>query len=464
MTRSILTLFGYFALTAMVVLTTIALVSYGQGYTYDFKNNRFTHNGLVLIGTQPTGAVVKVELKSGLKKKPYNVSLEAGSYRFNVAKPGYESWSKILSVVASEVTLAQYIILLPNDRPITVLDQKKAITNQAITRDHRNMAYIVPGSDGGLYTMDLTSNSPTRIYQPVTKTAVVGEEVLNDVMWSDDASRILLGSTIDGKYIKKLININDRSIENLTEKFNFDFTSLKFSSRDARQLYWINAGNLRRLDIGSQSVSGILADKVSQFVIAGDKVLYVQTRNLAESLGALDSRDRSQIIIQALVKSPTYAIEYQSYQGHDFLAVIPSSDSIGTMYTDIYSTNITAEVIAQDVTDVIYSKDNHIATFYSSSRIVSYDFDRSSRLGKPIIDAATIPFGREISNLSYYDGYHLLMNQKGRLVFIEYDGQNSVDLGPIAAGTIPYRLTDQKAIIYSTTGIDSVTLNSMAIR
>lgn len=464
MTRSILTLIGYFALTAIVVLTTVALVAYGQGYTYDFKNNRFTHNGLVLISTNPSGATVKVELKSGTKKTPYHASFEAGSYRFNVTKSGYEPWTKVLKVVASQVTLAQYIVLLPKDRPQTVIDRRAAMTNQVITRDHRSMAYIVPGADGGLYTIDLTSNRATRVYQPIAASGAVAEEVLTDVAWSDDASRILLGSTVAGKYTKRLITVSDGVAQNLTEKFNFDFTSLQFSGRDSRQLYWLNPDGIRRLDLNAQTVTGILADKVSQFVIAGDRVLYVQTTDLGESLGSLDSRDRKETIIQALVKSPTYSMEYQTYQGRDFLAVIPSSNGIGTLYSDIYSNNISAKVVAQNVTDVIYSTDNHIATFYSPTKLVSYDFDRSAQLGRAVTDTALIPIGKEISTLSYYDGDHLLVNQAGRLVFMEFDGQNGVDLGPIALGTVAYRVTDQKAIVHSILGIDNTALNVISIR
>ncbi|MEO7617566.1 MAG: PEGA domain-containing protein, partial [Candidatus Saccharibacteria bacterium] len=304
---------GYFALTALVIVTTVALVAYGQGYSYDLPHNRLVHNGLVIISTQPSGATVKVESKSGTKKSPYHATFEAGDYRFHVIKNGFEPWQKVLHVIASQVTLAEYIILLPIDRPATIVDRRVQITNQTISRDHRHMAYLVPGAAGGLYTLDLTStsNRAVRLYQPAAATPEIPAEVLSTVSWSDDASHLLLGSTLSGASTVRLVNSSDGTQTNLTDKYHFDFTSLVFSGRDWRQLYWISPDGIRRLDAGAQTVTGILADKASRLIVAGDRILYIQTSDLGESLGSLDSRDHKQTIVQALVKSPSYDIKYE---------------------------------------------------------------------------------------------------------------------------------------------------------
>jgi hypothetical protein len=264
MTRSIFILLGYLALTALVLVMTVGLVAYGQGYSYDFAHRRLTHNGLVIISTQPSGATVKVDSKSGTKKTPYHASFEAGSYRFHVTKPGFEPWTKILNVVASQVTLAEYIVLLPTHRPQAVLDTRVQMLGQVITKDHRHLAYIAPGTNGGLIVLDLLTGKPTKMYQPAVATADIPEEVLSDVKWSDDGSHLLLGSNIAGTHIVRLITASDGSQINLTDKYHFDFSTLQFSSRDWRQMYWISPDGLRRFDAGSQTVTGILAEKVCE--------------------------------------------------------------------------------------------------------------------------------------------------------------------------------------------------------
>ena len=466
MSRSFFILIGYFALTALVLITTVALVAYGQGYSYDFHHNRLIHNGLVIINTQPSGASVKVESKNGTKTTPYHATFEAGSYRFHVSKPGFEPWAKTLNVIASQVTLAEYIVLLPKERPETIVDRRVQMTNQVISRDHRHIAYLVSGASGGLYTLDISNanNRAVRLYQPTAATPDIPAEVLTDLSWSDDASHLLLGSTLAGVHTVRLITASDGTQINLTEKYHFDFTSLTFSARDWRQMYWISPDGIRRLDAGAQSVTGILAEKVSQIVVAGDRLFYVQTSELGESLGSLDARDHKQTVVQALVKSPSYAIKYESFQGQDILAIVPSSNAIGTLYTNIFSSDITAKAIAQNVTNIIFSTDGHLATFYSQNQILSYDLEQSGLLARSVSTHATFPPGMEISALSYYDAYHLLTNQGGRLHFMEYDGQNGVDLGKIAPGSVPYRVADQRVVIESLLGGGNVALNEISFK
>ena len=466
MSRSFFILMGYLALTALVILTTVALVAYGQGFSYDVAHNRLVHNGLVIISTQPSGAIVKVESKSGTKKTPYHATFEAGDYRFHVAKAGFESWSKVLHVIASQVTLAEYIVLLPKDRPQTIIDRRVQITNETISRDHRHMAYLVPGTGGGLYTLDLsnTSNRPVRLYQPTAATAEIPAEVLTNLSWSDDASHLLLGSTLAAVHTVRLVTASDGIQINLTDKYHFDFTSLVFSGRDWRQLYWISPDGIRRLDATAQTVTGILADKASQFIIAGDRILYVQTSDLGESLGSLDNRDHKQTIVQALVKSPSYDIKYESYQGQDLLAIVPAANGIGTLYTNIFSLDISSKAVATNVAHIIFSTDSHLATFYSSNQIFSYDLEQSGLLSRSVSAHVSYGSGAEISQLSYYDGYHLLTNQNGRLHFMEYDGQNDIDLGPVATGTIPYRVADQRAIIETLMTSQNSALNIISFK
>lgn len=465
MSKSFFILLGYVTLTIMIILVTVGLVAYGQGYSYDFLNQRFVHNGLVILDSVPSGATVKIDGKRGSKKTPYHGSFEEGEQRFTVSRPGYEAWTKVLRVVASQVTLAEYIVLIPQQRTETILDRQIQISSQTITRDRRQMAYIVPGPTGGLYVLDLMDTRPARrLYQPPTTTDPALAETLRDVQWSDDASHLLLGSAINGVYTSRLVTTSDGSQVNLTERFKFDFSTLRFSSRDWRQLYWLSPEGIRRLDAGANTVTGILADKVSQFEVAGERILYVQTSELGESLGALDARDRKSTIIPALVKSPSYVIKYERYRGQDLLAVVPSSTRTGTMYLNIFSTEMTTKEVAQDVTSIIYSEDGHLATFYSPTKLVSYDLEQSGIFARSVSYSASFKEADKVSALNYYDGYHLLLNQNGRLIFVDYDGTNRVDLGPIIPGVAPHRIADQRLIMVLATVGSEAALKSISIK
>jgi hypothetical protein len=54
---------------------------------------------------------------------------------------------------------------------------------------------------------------------------------------------------------------------------------------------------------------------------------------------------------------------------------------------------------------------------------------------------------QNMTALSWYDSYHLLTNQNGRSVLMEYDGANITDFG-LLSGTGPaYSSADAKSIV-----------------
>jgi hypothetical protein len=436
---------GYAALSVLVVVFTVALVAYGQGYVYDFKTGRIIKTGLVLIQSTPTGAQVTQNGKVLKKKTTYRGSFESGSYTFEVTKDGFHSWKKTLQVVASEVTLAHYVILIPKKPKVTLLDSRPQVVTQNISRDHRHLVYVTGGVDPGVYTLDPADPKPTRIYAPKPATATRPAETVTDAVWSDDASHVLVTAQAGPERLHYLMTASGDDARNLTDQFRFDFTGLKFSGTNWRQLYWISPDGLRRLDVEAQSVSGVLADKVSQIQVAGDRILYVQATSLGRSLWSIDGRGTKQELIQALPESPSYALAYASYRGQDQLAVVPSRTRVGTLYSDIFSANHVAKTIARDVDDALFSHDAHLLTFSSPTHLTTYDLERSDITGKLV--TYEVSGQQNISSLSWYDNYHFLLNKGGRLVLMEYDGANAMDLGALAGSLPAHGSADGRSIL-----------------
>ena len=297
MLRRILIVIGYTLLTLLVVALTIGLVAYGKDYTYDFKTHRIVQKGHVIIKSVPNGLQLVADGKWVHKKTPYQAAYSVGMHTFSLAQDGFYTWQKTLKVVAGEVTLAQYVILVPRHPAAMVLDTKPQIVAQAISKDHRHLAYITGGSDAALYTLDLGNPKPVKVYEPKAATATNGAEVLTGLEWSDDASHLLVFSTVDGSPVVQLMAANGAGLQNLTDQYKFDFSTIKFSSSDWRLLYWMSPDGLRRLDVGAQSVSGVLADKVTQFWVTPGRVLYVQQTELGRSLWSVDSHDKHQELI-----------------------------------------------------------------------------------------------------------------------------------------------------------------------
>ena len=445
MLRRILIPIGYFLVVAAVVLITVGLVAYGQGIEYDFKTGRIIHTGLVIIQSSPSSVAVSLNGKTTKKKTSYRASFEAGDYTFELAKDGYYTWKKTLKVVSSEVTLAQYVLMVPRHPNTTTLDTKAQIVAQSISKDHRHVAYATGGPEAAVYTLDLGNPKPVKIYSAKVATPEQPAETLLDVTWNDDASKLLVASQNGPTATHHLMNADGASAINLTQQYGFNFTGLKFNPANGQQLYWVSPDGLRRLDVGAQSVSAVLADKVTGFQMAPDRVLYVQTTELGHSLWSLDGRGHKQELIQALPESDTYAMAFTTYRGTEELAIVPSKTRVGTLYSDIYGTNPVAKTIARDVSEAAFAADGHLLTFSSATNLVTYDLELSTLTGKLVTYHASGI--HDLAAVTWFDNFHLLANEGGHLMLMEYDGANGTDLGALT-GTFPaYATADARSIV-----------------
>jgi hypothetical protein len=203
---------------------------------------------------------------------------------------------------------------------------------------------------------------------------------------------------------------------------------------------------LRRLDVEAQSASGVLAERVAQFWVIPDRVLYVQQTDLGRSLWSVDGRGRHQELIQALAESDTYSVAYASYRGDDELAVVPAKTQTGTLYTGIFGNTPVAKVVARGVTSASFTPDGHLLAFSSPTAIFTYDLERSALDNALVLYSVTDQPGR-LAALNWFDNYHLLTTRDGRLYWSEFDGANRVDLGVAAGGFPGYGSSDQKSVV-----------------
>jgi len=463
MLRRFLIIIGYFLLALTIVCFTAALVAYGNDYSYDFTTHKIIQKGHVIIESVPGGVPLSVDGKLTKKKTPYQAAYKVGMHTFGLARTGFWPWQKVLSVVAGRVALANYVILVPKQPVSTVLDTRLQITTQAISKDHRHLAYITGGVDPAIYTLDIGSKKVVKLYTPKAATPMLGAEVLLGVEWSDDASHLLIASSISGQPEYRLAAVSGGEPTDLTSELGFNLSGLKFSGSNWRQLYWISPDGLRRVDIDAKTVSGVLADKVLQFWIQTDRVLYVQQTDLGRSLWSLDSRGKRQQIIPALVDSDTYDVALTKYNGEDELAVIPAKTGVATLYSGIFGDTPISKVITKGVTGVSFAPDGHLLALTSSSAMSVYDLERSSVENSFVLYAMPAQPG-VLGGMTWFDSYHFLATRDGELYWSEFDGANIVDLGR-SYGTLPaYADADSRFVIEYLPTESAVKVTELQIR
>jgi hypothetical protein len=461
--KLMLVIAGYCMAVLAIVGFTVALVAYGNDYSYDFSTHRIIQKGHIIITSAPSGVRVKVDGKQLNKKTPYQTAYKVGEHTFSLIKDGYYPWTKSISIVAGRVALANYVILIPKNIVSTTLDTRPQILGQSISKDHRHIAYITGGIDAAVVTLDVGSRKQMKLYVPKVASAEAPAEVLKDVSWSDDASHLLITTDVGGQVIQRLATAGSTAEPvNLTQEFGFDLSGLKFSGSNWKQLYWVSADGLRRLDVDAKTVSGVLADKVTQFWPQPDHVLYVQQTDLGRTLWSLDSRGRKQEIVQVLAESASYAVAESKYNGDDQLVVVPAATQVATLYSAIFSDTPESKVLAHNVTGVGFAPDGHLLALTSPTATSVYDLERSDIERSFVL--YRVPFVGALANLTWFDSDHLLANRDGRLFLSEFDGANSIDLGAVSGALPGYGSADGRAVIMYGPSEAGVKVNQLVIR
>ncbi len=448
--KNILTATGYLAVAILIVGATIGLVAYGAGYQYDFAAGKVVRTSLIILQSTPPGAQVSLNGKNLGKKTTYRQSFRLGSYVLDLTRPGFQPWHKLLQVVAGEVTLVQYVILIPNHPTTKTVDAAGQIVAQSISKDHRHLAYITGGANQAVYAYNAGDQKTTKVF--ALPPAAVGSpaETLAGLQWSDDATRLLVESAAGAKVIDRVMDANGTNVIDTTSQYAMNFAGAHFAPGNANQLYFLAPDGLRRLDVSANVISGVLADKVSQYQVADGRVLYVQSSVLGETLSSIDGSGHVQLLIPALPASPSYAMATVIYGGNEQLAIIPSATGVGTLYSDIYGSHPTSRLIARGVAGASFSPNGHFLVFTAATGITTYDLDRSTLLGEFV----TYSFNgiSNLKNLSWFDNFHVLLNDNGRLKFAEFDGANLIDLGSLLSDFPAYGTPDFKSVIAMTPG------------
>lgn len=419
--KQILTVLGYLTGALLIVGGSYVLVQIGRGYSYDFSSHRFVLNkGLVIFDSSPDRASLTINGKVTRRRTPYRTTLDEGEYDIQLSRAGFRTWSKRLSVMASKVTWAQYPILLPDNINTENFTRTAPITKTAASRDHRQFAYITSAPDATVWVVNF-DRRPTKIYTPKAATTELGAETVTDIEWSEDASHLLLTTDIGGKKSHLLVTINNGAVVNLTDLFRFDFAALKFNPTNARELYWVSPEGLRRLSVEAQTVSAVMADKVSSYIFGGDRIYYVQTTKLGKSVFSMDRGGRDQReLIQSLPESAAYELAYGRFRDRDLLAVLPLESRTLTVYFDIFGSHLSSKVITKTADRISWNGDGRYLAFWSSEVFGTYDIE------KDII--AQSPAQPGLTHLSWYDNFHVLVNLAGKAYLAEYDTANQSEI------------------------------------
>lgn len=155
------------------VLSTPGIVLYALGYKLDYKNRSLTKTGSLIVHTRPDRANIFINDSVQTKRTDATVRfLTPGDLNIKIDKPGYQSWTKRLTVRSGLVTWANQdrdFITLFYEKPI-VTDEKHLTASTVSQRFQDAVAiendksYLLNPNRGNLSQ----TNNPVLKFDPPT--------------------------------------------------------------------------------------------------------------------------------------------------------------------------------------------------------------------------------------------------------------------------------------------------------
>lgn len=261
------------AVIALVVTTTLIAIGYNVNPGKDWSVER---TGLVQIQTLPTGARVSLDGNMIFGWTNLSRSMSEGEHEIVISRDGYDSWSKNILVTAGLYYRLNYPRLFLTERKTETIADFSKMELVSFAKDG-NLMLAVPekSTDWSLYKINEEKPSATKInvdglFTGAKNGVFVGEIEVDG--WSGNSNKVLMRA--NGEWVLLDVKKPDESV-NLSQKFGAEFFEVKIANDAATELFVLENGNLRMINVNDGKISEVLLSGVKYIDNLKSDVVYV---------------------------------------------------------------------------------------------------------------------------------------------------------------------------------------------
>ena len=440
--RLALRFFSYGAMTVVTVIGTIVLVFFAMGYRFD-TNFHFAQGGLVQFNSFPSGASLVVDGKKQSFPTPGSANFSVGGHAISLSLAGYDTWDKTISLAPGQLRWLSYVRLIP----------QKIVTDNG--RDFDSLTSLMPSPDKHWILLQTSPSAPvfTLVDMSDPTKLKYSELQLPDaallktngqygtfsvVEWDSGSQYILLKQQNNAQAV--FIRVDRSKPEtaiNISTQFGFTISDAHFSGGNANVVFANTGGFLRRLDLGNGSASDVLASNVQQFTVLGDsEVAFVAqtSQPISEMIGIWQSAKTT--TVKTINSAVPVMIAYQSYEGHNYLAIARNDSSVVDILRDPDSspskdaTAIFAQLDLRTTPQRLnFSPGSRMVLAQSNNYLAVFDLEEIQP------HQAMLNFSAAVTNSLYWlDDFYLWSDAGNEAHIFEFDGTNAHSLGVIQSG------------------------------
>ncbi len=403
---------GYIVIGAGIIVITIALVAYGQGYFYSQETGEITGGGVLYIGSTPSNADIFVSGEYRGKTEE-RVRLPSGEYTVELHRKGHRSWSKNATIRNTKVTHVHHPLLIPNAVSTTPV---KKLQNVRFVSQSDNQQYLaVVEADNGRDRVRVfpanSMNSPSVVF---IESRQQPDLTITDFTWSPDNSRALITATSGENVQYYIFNPNqENNATSVTNTVNMPLRDIKFGNSSSVLYGVANDGVLRRFDI-EDSTSSSVARNVHSFTIHEGTIYMIRSQSNGSRLVRFDGNSFDTI---AEYSSSSLQVSTVEFDDNTRLLLHNTERSQTFLVNGVGSDPIkTTSFPVGAATEVTTSPGGRFIVMYTDAYFTTYDIERDELHRFTIEGLNSVPH--------WYTSHHLLAVGKAGVILFEFDGAN----------------------------------------
>lgn len=436
----------FFVLSALFILS-------ASGFSLHFEDNtlKFDKTGMLIVGSKPSGATILLEKKESARKTTafFTVKidkLKKGKYTLRLEKDGYHGWEKEVTIFPETVTWANYVLLFSKTPKVEKTDFPGSIKEVVTSKDDKTSLFLTRTAESEMLTLMQNSSGEKTL---LLETAKLPEDRrfsdIKIIEWSKDRRYLLMSATLTGARKNFVFNTESKGIDDIGTISPIVFDRTKFNPLNSEELFVLAKGELFKINLRTRTISQALERNIVYFTFSSEGKIYFivsngENRSLWVASTELNGRTN---LSETIPVSEEYEAKISSKNQR--IALFLKNGSTLFLVAKINEKNSLIS-IGKEVTDYEWSKDGERLMYKEKGKNIIVLEDDTYR-------KETVEYESEkteaFENISWYDSRHLLSRQDKKVVIMDFDGTNKVELGDTLMGTSPFHSEDNGDICFN---------------
>lgn len=442
----------------VVIAGTLLLIAIANGWQYNIFTGEITETGLILMGSEPTGATITVNNERLPQKTNFRYSnAPIGNYEIRYEKDKFRPWTSLTAVQAGQVTFVDHAWLIPNKIPARRRYEELQITQATQTQDRKR--FVLVDNTTPTAPRLFTSTDLKRPLVPLATnaqlTASVGLPVtgIDSIQFSDDSTKILFRATLannNSQWLIATVNNNDQpAIVNISQTLLITPTWISWVPRGNNEIIYTEKNILRRAQIHEKNISGILAENVIFAEWSDDWLIFITNQASTSQatttqklfIRPVDASTNEEVTTLATA-GQAFTARYIRTADRDYIALLNKDQGALTLYTGIFRNRDrrTESVIGHNVSAITLSPNNRFLVHNARNHMVTLDLERFKHYNSNLSLEG-------LTDWSWMNDQHLAIKLGADLKLVDYDGQNSELITKISP-TSPILFFGNKTLLY----------------